>query len=326
MKKRLFSGTAPSGCLTIGNYLGAIRNWTACQDRYDSLFSIVDMHALTVPPDPRRLRERSRDFLCLFLACGLDPQKATLFVQSDNPRHGELAWILNCLTGMGELNRMTQFKAKSEKNGANAGLFTYPVLMAADILLYGTSLVPAGEDQRQHLELTRRLADRFNGRYGEIFTLPDALIPDGLGRVMNLQDPTSKMDKSHPRPETYIALLDSPEAIAGKISRAKTDGRGNFDLKDRESGIGNLVRIYSALTGLGEGTVVWEYEHRGYGPFKKDLAEIIVESLRPIREAYHGRRGDEAELDRIGAEGARKAREKSEPMMNRVREAVGYGI
>jgi len=326
MKKRLFSGTAPTGVLTIGNYLGALRNWAVRQEEYDSLFSIVDMHALTVPRDGRELRQRSRDFLCLYLACGLDPEKSTLFLQSGNPAHGELAWILSCHTAMGELSRMTQYKAKAQKSGANAGLFTYPVLMAADILLYGTHLVPVGDDQKQHLELARRLAVRFNKKYGEIFTLPEPLIPEKTGRIMNLKDPSSKMDKSHPERETFIALTDTPGEITRKISRAKTDTRGTFDLNDRESGIGNLVRIYAALTGLGEGTVVWEYEHRGYGPFKRDLAEILCESLRPIRERYGEIRCDESYLTELLKRGEEKARRKSEPVLTRAKETVGLGI
>jgi tryptophanyl-tRNA synthetase len=324
LKKRLFSGSAPTGSLTLGNYLGALKGWSQLQEEYDALFSVVDLHALTLPRDSDLLRKRTLDFLCLYLACGIDPDKSTLFIQSHNPHHSELAWMLGCQTSFGELCRMTQFKSKSsQKDGSGAGLLNYPVLMAADILLYGTHLVPVGEDQKQHLELTRTLAERFNRRYEKIFPLPQAFIPPQTGRVMNLLDPTSKMDKSHENPGTYIALLDTPEVICKKISRAKTDGLGDFNLENRESGIGNLVRIYGALTGLGENTVVWEYEYRGYGALKKDLGEIISESLKPIRENYSSLRSEENYLRRIIEQGRMKSREKSEPVMGKVKQIMG---
>ena len=324
MKKRLFSGCTPSGNLTLGNYLGTIRGWEKNQETCDALFAVTDLHALTVPRDREIVRRKSLDFLCLFMACGIDPQKSTLFIQSHNPRHCEVSWILSCQTGWGELSRMTQFKSKSAGNKRpSGGLLTYPVLMAADILLYGTELVPVGEDQTQHMELTRRLAERLNSCAGPVFPLPEALIPPSTGRVANLLDPTAKMDKSHGNRDTYIALTDTPEEIRRKIGKARTDSRGDFALDDKDSGIGNLVRIYSALTGLGTGTIIWEYEHRDYGAFKRDLGDIIVDSLTPIREKYNRIRREEDYLKQVLALGKEKALEKSERAYKCIKDTFG---
>ena len=247
----LFSGIQPSGRLTIANFVGAIRNWVQLQDDYDCLFSLVDLHAITVRQDPEQLRERCRQFLCLYIACGLDPERNVMFMQSHVPAHSQLAWVLNCYTYTGELNRMTQFKDKSGKHAdnVNAGLYDYPVLMAADILLYGTQLVPVGNDQKQHLELTRNIAQRFNSIYGEVFTVPEPHIPKVGARVMNLQDPTVKMSKSDTVPANYIALLDDPEQVRKKLKRAVTDSGSEVRYSEDKPGVSNLMSIFSAVTG-----------------------------------------------------------------------------
>jgi len=246
----LLSGIQPSGNLMIGNYIGALKNWVELQDQYDCLFVLVDLHAITVKQDPADLRRRSFEFLCLYLACGIEPEKNTIFVQSHVPGHSELSWILNCFTYVGELNRMTQFKEKSTRHNTNVnvGLFDYPVLMAADILLYGTDLVPVGHDQKQHLELARNIAERFNNIYGEIFTVPEPYIPKVGARIMSLQDPTSKMSKSDDNPNNYVALLDSPDIVRNKIKRAVTDSGSEIKYDESKPGICNLLSIYSAIT------------------------------------------------------------------------------
>lgn len=243
MKKRLFSGCSPSGNLTIGNYIGAIKQWKENQEKYDSIFCIVDMHAITVYQDPKELLERTYNFFALYIACGLDPEKSTIFIQSHNPFHAELSWILTCSSLFGKLKRMTQFKDKSKKHNVTGGLLTYPVLMAADILLYNTDIVPVGKDQKQHLEFTRDIAIRFNKTYSSIFKIPEEYIPETGGKIMNLQDPTKKMDKSNNNPKTYISLLDSEDEIISKIMKSKTDSEGKFDISDKECGINNLLNI-----------------------------------------------------------------------------------
>src|SRR5215213_2533521 len=278
-KRRVFSGIQPSGTPHLGTYLGALKNWVSIQDDYDNYFCIVDLHALTVPQDPKVLRHNVRELAAIFLAVGLDPERSVIFRQSRVSAHTELAWLLNCIAKVGELSRMTQFKDKASKGGAEAasvGLYDYPVLQAADILLYGTHLVPVGEDQRQHLELSRTLARRFNGMYGETFVVPEPLILDAGARVMALDEPTKKMSKSSPTPSGYVALLDEPDVIRRKIRRAKTDSGTEIKASPDKPAITNLLSIYASMTGRAISEIEVEYEGKGYGDFKKDLAEAVV--------------------------------------------------
>ena len=288
-KRSVFSGVQPSGELTIGNYIGAIRNWVELQEDYDCYYCVVDQHAITIPQTPKDLRKNTLDVFALLLATGIDPEKSTVFIQSHVPAHAELAWVLNSFTYMGQLNRMTQYKEKSRRSeeNLNAGLFTYPVLMAADILLYQTYGVPVGEDQKQHLELTRGLAERFNNRYSETFKIPEPLIKEKGARIMSLQDPTSKMSKSDADENAYILLLDDENAVKRKIKRAVTDSVGIVAYNNEQLGLKNLIDIYSAFSGESVEAIVAKYEGQGYGVFKEDLAEILVEGLRPIRDKYN---------------------------------------
>ncbi len=323
-RKVLFSGSAPSGTLTIGNYFGAFKQWLQFQTRYDCIFCIVDLHALTTPQDPERLRERSMDFLALFIACGLDPALSTIFVQSHNPHHAELAWILNSCTSYGELTRMTQFKDKAARaKTVTAGLLNYPVLMAADILLYSAALVPVGADQRQHVELTREIAQRFNSTYGNLLVVPEAFIPDGGARIRNLLDPARKMDKSDPNPKTSISLLDPPQEVRSKIQKAKTDSKGLFPIDDEKEGIANLVTIYSELTGDTREKIVSEYQGRGYAPLKRDLADRLISFLQPLQQRYREIRSDIAALRGFAEAGRARALARSGPLIGRIRHAVG---
>lgn len=323
MRKVLFSGSAPSGTLTIGNYIGAIRHWKRLAADYDCLFCVVDLHALTVPRDPALLRRTALDFIALYAACGLDPEACTVFLQSQNPHHTELAWILNGCTAHGDLARMTQFKDKAARAKAvTAGLLNYPILMAADILLYGTSLVPVGDDQRQHLELTRTIAQRFHAAYGDTFVLPEGFIPESGARIRSLLDPSRKMDKSDPDPRGYISLLDAPEEVARKIARAKTDSAGSFSM-DGTEGIANLLTIHCELCGETAERIVERYRSRGYAAFKKDLADLLNAVLAPIQERFRAVRGDETGMEAILKQGKTKAMEKSKAVMERVRRAVG---
>jgi tryptophanyl-tRNA synthetase len=321
----LFSGIQPSGRLTIGNYVGAIRNWVELQKDYDCLFSLVDLHAITVRQDPAQLRARCYEFLCLYIACGLDPERDILFVQSHVAAHAQLTWILNCYTYAGELNRMTQFKEKSGRHAdnVNAGLYDYPVLMAADILLYGTELVPVGHDQKQHLELSRNLAQRFNAAYGEIFTVPEPFIPEVGARVMSLQDPEAKMSKSDDVPANYIALLDEPKAVVKKIKRAVTDSGSEIRFGEDKPGVSNLMAIYAAVSGKTFADIEAEYRGQGYGAFKADVADAVVAFLEPVQARYRELIGDPAELDALLKRGAEAAAERAAPMLGRVFEAVG---
>lgn len=326
-KPVVLSGIQPSGHLTIGNYIGALRNWGTLQDDHDCLFTLVDLHAITVHQDPADLRQRCYDFIALYMACGIDPEKSTIFVQSHVPEHSELAWILNCYTYMGELNRMTQFKDKSQKHAANinVGLFGYPVLMAADILLYGADKVPVGSDQKQHLELTRDLAMRFNNRYGEIFTVPEPYIPEVGARIMSLQDPTSKMSKSDDNESNYVALLDPPNRIKKKIKRAVTDSgmEIRFD-RENKAGVSNLLELLSGVTGKSIPQLEAEYEGQGYGKLKGDTADAVVAFLEPVQARYHEIRDNGDELARILQAGAEKARERALPILRRVQDAIGF--
>ena len=325
-KPVLFSGIQPTGQLMIGNYIGAIGNWLSLQDRYDCFFVLVDLHAITVKQDPADLLRRSRDLLALYLACGLDPDGNTIFVQSHVPDHAQLAWVLNCSATMGELGRMTQFKDKTRGDGAgvSAGLFDYPVLMAADILLYGTDLVPVGDDQKQHVELARDLAVRFNRVYGETFTVPEVYHPPVGARIMSLTDPTAKMSKSHENPNTYVALLDGPDVIRRKIRRAVTDSGGEIAADGLGPGIANLMAIYSAITAEPLGSLHARCVGRGYGQFKNDLAEALVEFLRPIQARYRTIREDGDGVMAILRRGAAAARERAEPMLREVHRALGF--
>lgn len=324
-KKIIFSGAQPSGKMTLGNYLGAIQNWTKLQDEYDCFYSVVDLHAITVPQEAKNLRANTMQLLAQYLACGLDPEKNTIFIQSHVSAHTELMWILNTMTYMGELSRMTQFKDKSQKSEANlnAGLFTYPVLMAADILLYQTDLVPVGEDQKQHLELARDLAARFNNRYSPTFKIPEPYIPKEVGRVMSLQEPTKKMSKSDENENAFILLADDADTIRRKIKRSVTDSVGIVQYSDEQPGIKNLLNIYSKLSDKSIDEIVTMYEGKGYGDFKADVAEVIVEALRPIRERYEEILKDKEYLESVYAKGAQRAEAQARKTLRKVYKKVG---
>lgn len=324
-RKVIFSGIQPTGNLTLGNYIGALRNFKLLEDEYDCLYSIVDMHALTVRQDPAELRKACLKVMSLFLAVGLDPKKSLIYFQSHVPAHAELAWVLNCFTYMGELSRMTQFKEKSQKHAdnINAGLFTYPSLMAADILLYQSDLVPIGADQKQHLELTRDLAERFNALYGPVFTVPEAYIPKVGGRVMSLQEPTRKMSKSDPE-DTYIAMLDAPDVIRRKLRRAVTDcdGAVRYD-PENKPGVSNLMSILATLTGQSFVAIEKDFDGKGYGAFKDAVADCVVEALSPIQERYNRIVSDKAYLQEVMATSAERASKLAARTMLKVRKKVG---
>jgi tryptophanyl-tRNA synthetase len=318
-KRRVLSGIQPSGTSHLGTYLGALKNWVSLQDEYESYFCIVDLHAITVPQDPKVLRANVREMAAVYLAVGLDPERAVIFRQSRVSAHAELAWLLNCIAKVGELSRMTQFKDKAQKEGAEAasvGLYDYPVLQAADILLYNPQLVPVGEDQRQHLELTRTLARRFNGLYGETFVAPEPMILSAGARVMALDDPTKKMSKSSPTPAGYVALFDEPDVIRRKIRRAKTDSGTEVTASPDKPAITNLLNIYAAMAGRPVPEIEVEYQGKGYGDFKKDLAEAVVEVLSPIRERALSLLDDPRELDEILDAGAERARKVADSTLH----------
>lgn len=308
-KKNVFSGIQPTGMPTLGNYLGAIRNWPLLQQEYNCIYSVVDLHSLTVRQDPAKLREQTRSLMALLLACGIDPEKSLVFVQSHVHTHAGLAWLLSCYTQFGELSRMTQFKDKSAKHpdNINAGLFSYPVLMAADILLYQTDLVPVGADQKQHLELARDVAGRFNGLYGDVFRIPEPYIPKSGARVMSLQEPMKKMSKSDTNPNAYILLLDDKDTILRKFRRAVTDSGTEVVRGEGKDGINNLISIYSVVTGKTEEATEAEFTGKGYGDFKSAVGEAVADALAPIREAYAGLLKDKACLEDIYAKGAQAA-------------------
>lgn len=324
-KKIIFSGAQPSGKMTLGNYLGAIKNWTKLQDEYNCYYSVVDLHAITVPQEAKTLRANTMELLAQYLACGLDPEKNTIFIQSHVSAHAELMWILNTMTYMGELSRMTQFKDKSQKSEANlnAGLFTYPVLMAADILLYQTDLVPVGEDQKQHLELARDLASRFNNRFSPTFKVPEGYIPKEVGRVMSLQEPTKKMSKSDSNENAFILLADDEDTIRRKVKRSVTDSLGVVRYTDEQPGIKNLLDIYSQLDNKAVEEIVAMYEGKGYGEFKEGVAEVIVETLRPIREKYVDLLKNKDYLENVYAIGASKAEKEARRTLRKVYKKVG---
>ena len=327
--QRVLSGIQPTAdSYHLGNYLGALRQWVKLQETRDAFYCVVDMHAITVPYDPALLRRRTQVAAAQLFGAGLDPKRCTVFVQSHIPEHAELAWVLSCLTGFGEASRMVQFKDKSARAGAEAasvGLFTYPILQAADILLYHADEVPVGEDQRQHLELTRDLAQRFNHRFGKTFTVPGPHIVADVAKIVDLQDPSIKMSKSASSPQGIVDVLEDPASIRKKIARAVTD-MGTEVRADEENkpGVTNLLRIYSALSGASVAELEQRYAGSGYGAFKKDLAEVVVDALAPIRERAAEILADEAELDRILAQGAARAREVASATMSVVRERIGF--
>lgn len=307
MKKRIFSGAQPTGELHIGNYLGALKNWVALQDEYEAFYCIVNLHAITLPQDPAKLRQKTLDLARIYLAAGVDPERSTIFIQSDVAEHAELAWVLSCISRMGELERMTQFKDKGKGNsGAGVGLFTYPVLMASDILLYQTDLVPVGQDQKQHLELSRDLAERFNRDYGVVFKIPEPYIPKAGASIKSLQDPSKKMSKSDENPNASIFLLDDDDTITKKIKRAVTDSGTEITFDESRPSITNLLTIYQLLTGKSADECVAHFEGKGYGQFKGEIAEATVEFLRPFQARVEDY--DDAALGTILKAGAEKAR------------------
>lgn len=327
-KKVIFSGIQPTGIFTLGNYIGALRNWRQLQEDYRCIYSIVDLHAITVRQDPAELRKGILSSYALLLACGLDPEKSIIFMQSHVPAHAELAWVLNCYTQFGELSRMTQFKDKSARytDNINAGLFTYPSLMAADILLYQTDLVPVGEDQKQHLELSRDIANRFNGIYGNVFTLPDGYIPKASegGRIMSLQDPEKKMSKSDANPKAFVSLLDEPSVIIKKFRSAVTDSDARVCYGENKAGINNLMSIYSVLTKRSMEEIEREFEGKGYGDFKNAVGEAVAEEFRPIQQRHHELMDDKAYLEQCYHGGAEKAAALAARTLDKVYKKVGY--
>lgn len=324
-KKRIFSGIQPSGDLTLGSYMGAIKNWVALQDEYECLYCIVDMHAITVRQNPADLRRRALSQLAQYVACGLDPEKSVLFIQSHVPQHAELGWILGCYTQFGELSRMTQFKDKSAKHKDNitSGLFTYPVLMAADILLYQADLVPVGEDQRQHVELCRDIAQRFNGVYSDTFVLPEAFIPKMGARIMSLGNPDNKMSKSDP--DGCVFLMDKPEEIQRKFKRAVTDSETavKYD-KENKPGVSNLLTIYCTATGKTMEEAEADFVGQGYGVFKPAVADAVIELMRPIREESERLMADKAYLEGLYREGAQRAQYMANKTLSKVQRKIGF--
>lgn len=323
----VLSGIQPSGHLTIGNYLGALKNWVRLSDQYECYYMLVDLHAITVRQEPKDLRERCYEFLALYIACGLDPSKNVLFVQSHVPAHARLSWVLNCYTMMGELNRMTQFKDKSAKNteNINAGLYDYPVLMAADILLYQANKVPVGDDQKQHLELTRDVAIRFNNLYGPTFVVPEPMIPPVGARIMGLQTPDAKMSKSDDAQTNAVYLLDAPDVIARKIKRAVTDlGNEVRYAPEEKAGVSNLMSILAATTDQSFDQIVAQYNGKGYGTFKQAVADAVVECLKPVQARYQEIRQDEPGLRKVLRDGAEKASARADATLKRVHDVLGF--
>ncbi|WP_294369292.1 tryptophan--tRNA ligase [uncultured Clostridium sp.] len=324
-KKIIFSGIQPSGNLTLGNYLGALKNWVKLQNEYDCFFCVVDLHAITVKQIPADLRKRTLEVLAIYIACGIDPDKNTLFIQSHVPAHSEASWLLTCNTYMGELSRMTQFKDKAKKHGDSipAGLFAYPVLMAADILLYNTDLVPVGIDQKQHLELARDLGARFNNAYSPTFKIPEPYIPPVGAKVMSLQDPTKKMSKSDDNPNSYILIMDPPEVIRKKISRAVTDSIGVVNYTDEQPGVKNLLDILISIKGYTKDEVIYLYKDKGYADLKKDVADAIIDELAPIQEKVNILLKDKKALEEIYKLGAEKANYVAIKNLRKMQKKIG---
>jgi tryptophanyl-tRNA synthetase len=326
MMKTIFSGIQPSGTITLGNYIGALKQFVELQNEYNCFFCIVDQHAITVPQDPATLRKNIRSLAALYIAVGIDPNKATLFIQSEVPAHVQAGWMMQCISYIGELERMTQFKDKSDgKEAVSASLLTYPPLMAADILLYNTDLVPVGEDQKQHMELTRDLAERFNKKYNDILTIPEISIPKVGARIMSLQEPTKKMSKSDPNQKGFISLLDDPKQIEKKIKSAVTDSEGivKYD-KENKPGISNLLSIYSILGGKTIQEIEEMYKDKGYGEFKADLADVVTNVIKPIQDKYFNLI-ESSELDDILDQGAEKANLVATKTLKKMEKAMGLG-
>ena len=325
-KKKILSCIQPSGIPTLGNYLGALKNWKLLSDEFDSAFAVADLHAITVRQDPKMLRKQIMEVFALLLAIGLDPEKNIVFIQSHVPAHSQLAWILNCYTQFGELSRMTQFKDKSAKHAdnINAGLFTYPTLMAADILLYQADLVPVGADQKRHLGLARDIAERFNGRYSNVFTVPEGFIPTNGARVMSLQDPTKKMSKSDENVNACVSLLDDADTIMRKFKRAVTDSEAKVCIGEGKDGVNNLIGIYSAVTGKTADEITMEFEGKGYGDFKVKVGEAVVEELRPIREKYEKLIADKAYLEESYRKAAEFADRLAQRTLDKAMKKIGF--
>lgn len=325
-KKVIFSGIQPTGTFTLGNYIGAVSRWGKLQDEYNCIYSIVDMHAITVFQDPAQLRKRTLESYALLLACGIDPERSVAFIQSHAPTHPELNWILACSTQYGELTRMTQFKDKSAKHpdDINAGLFTYPVLMAADILAYNADLVPVGIDQKQHVELARNVAQRFNSKYGEFFTVPEPFISDTGAKVMSLQEPTKKMSKSDENPNACILILDEPDAIIRKFKRAVTDSGAEVRYAEDKPGVSNLMTIYSCATGKDNASIEREFEGKGYGDFKLAVGEAVADWLKPVREEFARLMADKAYLKECYTNGAKAAMSISGKIVSKAYHKVGF--
>ncbi len=329
MKQRIFSGVQPSGDLHIGNYLGAIKNWVNLQDTHDNIFCIVDLHAITLPQDPKELKKRIREVANIYLAAGIDSKKSAIFIQSDRPEHSELAWILNCFTYFGELKRMTQFKEKagSKQESVSVGLFDYPVLMAADILLYNTNLVPVGKDQYQHIEITRTIAKRFNNRFGKIFTIPEAFSTKETILIMGLDDPTKKMAKSAKSDFNYIALRDNPDVVRKKIARAVTDS-GKEIIYDpiKKPAISNMLNIYSSFSGIPTKKLEKKYKDATYKEFKDDLAQVVLGFLKPFQQKLAELEKDPSYTEKVLKEGAEKVAPLARETLKRVKKAAGLGL
>ncbi len=327
MKKRVFSGIQPTGDLHIGNYLGAIQHWVKIQHELDCIYCVVDLHAITVPQEPGALKAKTREVAALLIASGIDPEIASVLVQSHIHEHSELTWILNCFIPMGWMRRMTQFKEKSQKQKeeVSTALFDYPALMAADILLYNTDEVPVGEDQKQHVELARDVAQRFNSIYGDAFTVPKAVIAEAGARIMGLDDPTQKMSKSEEQPGRAISLLDSPDDMRNKIMRATTDSLREIRFDESRPGVNNLLVIYEQFTGQGREEIEARFEGKGYADLKRELAEVVVEGLSPMQTRYRELTADPSHIDRLLAEGADKVRPIAEKTLALVKERVGLG-
>ena len=326
MKKRVFSGIQPSGHLHIGNYLGSIRNWVRDLDSRDNIFCVVDQHAITVDYDPSELRANVRELVGLYLACGLDPDKCNLFVQSHIPEHTELAWLLTCVTPMGWLERMTQFKDKvgSKRERVGTGLFTYPTLMAADILLYQSHEVPVGDDQKQHVELTRDIAERFNHRFGEVFVVPEPVIPEVGSRIMGFDAPTAKMSKSAEGQHHSVALLDDPKKARKTIMRAVTDSGRDIVFEPERAGLYNLLSVYQALTGQSRDEIATHFEGKGYGDLKKEVAEAVIAEIEPIQARYRELTADPSHIDGVLAQSVANLRPIVDQTMDAVRRAMGH--
>lgn len=325
-KKMLFSGMQATGTLTLGNYLGALKNWVTMSDEYECFYCVVDLHSITIRQDPAELRKRSRNLLTLYIAAGLDPVKNCIYYQSHVSAHAELSWILNCFTYVGELNRMTQFKDKAAKHAdnINAGLYTYPVLMAADILLFQADVVPVGIDQLQHLEITRDIAERFNGIYGDVFTIPEAYLGKTGAKIMSLQDPSRKMSKSDDNPNASILLMDDRDSIIRKFKRAVTDSGSEILYSDDKPGIKNLINIYSSVTGRTPAEVEREFDGKGYGDFKLAVGEAVADSLKPVRDRFAELSKDKEYIDGIIKENAQKAGYVAGRTLRKVQKKVGF--